>query len=64
MTATLETRNTIARAVMHVNNARLDGIISREDHAKCVRQIQADMTRYGLTWDDVDADVTRLTREG
>lgn len=63
MNATIETRNTIARAVIHVNNARLDGLISREDHGKCIRQIHADMTRHGLTWDQVDTDVARITQE-
>jgi hypothetical protein len=63
MSARQETRNTIAHAVISMNDARFDGLITRETHAIRVKEIDDQLMSLGLTWDDVDADIRRIERD-
>lgn len=40
---------------------RLNGIISREDHAQIIRQTMTDLDRLGLTWEMLVAFDSRRT---
>lgn len=58
--AHLATLNTITRAVLHINNSRLDGHISRVDHAKCMTQIQDEMNLWGITWFQIETNMAKI----
>ena len=50
----------IAQSVIRINNARLEGTLTRENHAKSITAINNDLTRFGLTWENVSDEIARI----
>lgn len=45
----------LAGTVVDINNDRVDGKITREQHAVMIRQVDALLAKHGWSWDDLAA---------
>lgn len=53
----------LARVTLQANDRRLDGLMSREQHAVIMSQVNAEISRRGMSWEDVESAVQRVMRE-
>jgi hypothetical protein len=49
----------VADRVREANDARLNGVLSRADHAKFIKNVDDMLTVNGFTWDDVQEVINR-----
>jgi hypothetical protein len=52
--------DTMARDIIDINDWRVTGKISREEHADMIATCDRLMTAYGWTWADVEAKAATL----